>query len=344
MRRFPTGPAALAAIVALLPLPAAASSNAPPPEQPAEEGELVLDEEEMEAEAPKSDGPQDSSFLEEDSGTKAEAAAGVGEGGEAAAQVDAPTAEEQQKIDEQMITVVQRQAFLNVYKDPETGKVVRRFDLQPQVGLTVNDPFVRHYAVGAEINYWLSNRMALGLTGTGFFGVKTPAYERIRYQDGLLLTANRYLWQASLNFTYEPFYGKISVFNRFLMHWEAYLQLGGGLIHSRVIPRYEALHEPFDNFNPQGNFAIGSRFYASGLDFVSFNLGVRTWIFPDTYEPQNRGPNDAQGPMMEQIDNPALDDPAEAKAAGVKKVAFNTMFFVGVSFYLPPRFSYSTRR
>jgi outer membrane beta-barrel protein len=350
MRRFLTGPAALSAVVALLPLPAYAGNNNAQPPAEEDEGELVLDEDEMEAAAPTPEpgaesGPvDDSSFLEDDDEQKADAAAGVGGAGGEAAGIEVLTPEEQQKIDEQMITVVQRQAFLNVYKDPDSGKTVRRFGLQPQIGLSVNDPFVRHYMVGAEFNFWLTNRMALGITGSGFFGAKTPAYDRIRFQDGLLLTANRYLWQASLNYLYEPFYGKISVFNRFLMHWEAYIQLGGGILHSRVIPRYEAIHEPFDNFNPQGNFAIGSRFYASSLDFVSFNIGVRTWIFPDTYEPQNRGPNDEAGPMGEQIDDPSLDDPANAKAAGVTKLAFNTVLFLGVSFYLPPRFSYSTRR
>lgn len=349
MRRFLTGPAALSAIVALLPLPAYAGNNGnvqPPGEE--EEEDLVLDEDEMEAAAPpptEGDGgqPQDTSFLEEDDQQKADAAVGVGDAG-ASGEIETLTEEDQEKIDEQMITVVQRQAFLNVYKDPDTGKTVRRFELEPQFGLSVNDPFVRHYSVGAEFNLWLTNRMALGLTGTGFFGVKTPAYDRVRFQNGLLLTANKYLWQASLNFMYEPFYGKISVFNRALMHWEAFLQVGGGLIHSRVIPRYEAIHDPFDNFNPQGNFTIGARFYASSIDYMSFNFGVRTWVFPDTYEPQNRGPNDEPGPMGEQIDNPALDDPDAAKSAGVTKIAFNTLLFIGVSFYLPPRFSYSTRR
>lgn len=341
MRRFLTGPAALTAVVVLLPLPAAANTFQPPDE---EEGELVLDEDEMEAAAPVEDaGPDDTSFLEEDDGAKADSAVGVGEAG-ASGELEEVSKEDQEKIDEAMITVVQRQAFLNVFQDPETGKTVRRIDLQPQFGLTVNDPFVRHYAAGAEFNFWLTNRMALGITGNAFFGVKTPAYERIRFQDGLLLTANKYVWQASLQWTYEPFYGKIAVFNRALMHWEAFFNLGGGLIQSQVIPRYEAIHEPFNNFNPQGNFALGSRFYVSNLDFVSFNIGVRTWIFPDTYEPPNRGPNDEPGPMGELIDDPSLDDPGAAKAAGVTKIAFNSMFFIGVSFYIPPRFSYSTRR
>jgi hypothetical protein len=69
---------------------------------------------------------------------------------------------------------VQRQRFLKK----------KRFELQPQAGITVNDPFVRHYVVGAELNYWLTNRMAVGLTGTGFIGNKTSRYNNIRFQEG----------------------------------------------------------------------------------------------------------------------------------------------------------------
>ncbi len=365
MRRIFTGPAVLVAACALAPLPAFAddgnrqrdedvlfhSAEGEPPaeEAPADdEDEIVLDEDEMEA-AP--DTPPDG-------GAGGEAGGGLdfldegGEGAEtpgpeAAATADGAVApeideDEQRKQDEQNITVVQRQAFLNVYKN-EDGKTIRRFDLQPQVGLSVNDPFVRHYAVGAEFNFWLSNRMALGITGTGFFGAKTPAYDRIRFQNGLLLTANRNLWQASANFLYEPFYGKIAVFNRLLMHWEAYTQIGAGIIHTRVIPRFEALHDPFDNFNPQGNFAIGARFYASGLDFMSFNFGVRTFIFPDKFEPPNRGPATSGG-AGESVDNPALDDADAAKDAAETRISFSSIVMFGVSFYLPPTFRYSTRR
>lgn len=353
MRRLPTGPAIMLAASALLmpQLAFAANNNAEPPaegedeivEDPEDEGELVLDEEEMEAapeEAPV--GVGDDSFLDgpgedpvgDDQSLPGDGAAA--EGG-AAAEIDP---EEQQKIDEDAIVVVQRQAFLNVFKNDE-GKTVRRFELQPFVGLSVNDPFVRHYAVGAEFDFWLTNRMAIGLTGQAFFGNRTPAYDRIRFQNGLLLTANRSVWEASVTYLYEPIYGKVALFNRFMLHWEAYTQIGFGIIQTQVIPRFEAIHDPFNNFNPQGNFAIGSRFYVKDVDFFSFNFAVRNFIYLDRFEPTNRGPTSGAGAG---VNDPALDDPDAAKDEGDRRFAFNTMLYLGVSFYLPPKFQYSTRR
>ena len=352
MRRLLTGPAATLAVCALLipRLAFAGNHDSEPPAEgdapaeaaPAEEeDELVLDEDEMEAapeEAPAE--ATDDSFLDDPTEDAPDQGLPGEEGGEAAAAAEPIDPKEQEKIDQQMITVVQRQAFLNVFKNDE-GKTVRRFELQPFFGVSINDPFVRHFSVGAELDFWLTNRMAIGLTGQAFFGNKTPAYDRIRFQNGLLLTANRNVWEASVVYLYEPFYGKVAFFNRFMLHWEAYTQIGFGIIQTQVIPRFEAIHDPFNNFNPQGNFAIGSRFYVKNVDWFSFNFGVRTFIYLDTFEPQNRGPTTGAGAG---VNDPALDNPDNAKEEGDRRFAFNSLFMVGVSFYLPPKFQYSTRR
>jgi outer membrane beta-barrel protein len=339
MRRILFGLTALAVCAVPLPLLAA-----PPVE---EEEELVLDEDEMDAapaEEPAETGPSDTSFLDEgDEGGEAGTEVGAAGGGEDVTAVSL-SEEDQRKADEREITVIQPQAFLNVYTDANTGKKKRRIELMPQVGLTINDPYVRHWAAGAEINFWLTNRMALGLNGTAFFGAQTAQYDRIRFQEGLLLTANKTLWQASVDYTYEPFYGKIALFNRLLLHWESYLQIGGGAIHTQNLPRFQAVHPtPFNHITGQLNFAAGVRYYIQNLDWFSVNLGVRTFGFFDAYEPQNRGVNPASG------DDPALNDPKEAYRQAKQqplgeRLSFNVLFFIGASFYLPPKFDYSFRR
>jgi len=339
MRRFLIGLTALAVCAYPFPLLAA------PPEEPPPEDELVLDEEDMDAAPaePTETGPSDTSFLDEgEEGGETGAEVGATEGAENVSV--SLSEEEQRKADERDITVIQPQAFLNVYIDPETGKKKRRIELMPQIGLTINDPYVRHWAAGAEINFWLTNRMALGINGTAFFGAKTAQYDRIRFQEGLLLTANKTLWQASVDYQYEFIYGKIALFNRLLLHWESYLQIGGGAIHTQNLPRFQAVHPtPFNHITGQANFAVGVRYYIQNLDWFSVNLGVRTFGFFDAYEPQNRGVNPASG------DDPNLDDHKAAYRAAKQqplgeRLSFNVLFFIGASFYLPPKFDYSFRR
>lgn len=334
---FSTTAAVLLAAAWALPAPALA---APAPEPaPDDDDTVIIDDDEMEGTpAAPAEGGEGG-----DAGASGSGEAGADLGGllgekkdttESATKGDAGGAdseETQLKEDKAFIRVVQRQRFLKK----------KRFDFEPHFGITVNDPFVRHYVVGASFSYWITNRLAVGLTGDAFIGNKTSRYNNIRAQEGLLLTANKTLWQASANVSYNFIYGKIAVFNRALMHWEAYAQLGGGALQTQVIPRFEALHEPFRTITGQGNFAIGSRFYIPSSDFVSFNVGVRTWIFPDKLEPAARGPSTGIDGLG---DDATLDDPDNAKANAQSTLSFNTVIFFGVSFYFPTSFEYSTRR
>ncbi len=257
-----------------------------------------------------------------------------GTAAEASTEASLGTEEDQIKAEKGLITVVQRQRML------KKGRV----ELMPQFGITVNDPYVRHYTIGLDFNYWLTNRMALGVTGTGLIGAQTPRYDNIRFQEGLLLTANRSLWQGSVNFTYNPFYGKIAIFNRALLHWEGSLVVGGGATQTQVIPRYEALHEPFSTVTGGGHFGLVGRFYAPKIDWVSFNFGVRSWVYADKLEPINRGPNDDIFAQTGSGDDPSLIDPQNAKDAADFQVAFNVTFFLGVSFFIPTSFEYKKPR
>lgn len=339
MRRIVSGPLAALVVLATVPLPAAAATRVVQEPDPAEEEEddLVIVDDEMEGggeePAPEGETPEEDGGGEEidlfgdDTSTEPTDEGGPARPGEQ----DKDSEEKQIQAEKGLITVIQRQRML------KKG----RFELQPQVGITVNDPYVRHYTLGLDFNYWFHNRMAIGLTGTGLIGARTPRYDNIRFQEGLLLTANQSLWQASLNFTYNPFYGKIAIFNRALLHWEGSAMIGAGATQTRVIPRYQSLHEPFSTVTGGGHVTLMGRFYGPKLDWLSVDFGVRTWIYADKYEPINRGPDDDATGLG---DDPTLDDPSAAKDASSFEAAFNVTFFLGVSFFFPTSFDYKTPR
>lgn len=353
MRRFLSGPLAGLMILWAVPTPALAATfatglvDAAGPEEPAGDGEddlVIIDDEEMEGgdgEPAGDEGGGDDVVIDDDAGGD-----DLGDGGDlfgddtssapppgaegAIGKQDADSEAKQIKAEMGLISVVQRQRMLKK----------KRFELQPQFGITVNDPYVRHYTIGVDLNYWLNNRMAIGVFGTGFIGQKTPRYDNIRFQEGLLLTANKVLWQAAAQFTYNPFYGKIAIFNRWLLHWELSASIGAGAMQTRVIPRYESLHDPFNTFTGGGVIGFQGRTYVPKIDWLAIDAGVRTWIYPDKLEPDRRGPDTGIGGT----DDIALDDPDEAKAAADFQVAFNVSFFLGVSFFFPTSFEYSTPR
>jgi outer membrane beta-barrel protein len=342
MRRIVSGPLAALMVLWTIPAPAWASlaSRAVGPEGEDDEDLIIIDEGEMEGEEPAAEGEEEAAPPVDDdvsddlfgTDTRADIPGEAPPPGTTTGKADKDSEAQQIKAEMGLISVVQRQRML------KKG----RFELQPQFGITVNDPYVRHYTLGVDFNYWLTNRMALGLTGTGFIGQQTPRYRNIRFQEGLLLTANRVLWQASVNYTYNPFYGKIAIFNRALLHWEGSVTIGGGPMQTQVIPRYPTLHEPFNTFTGGGHVGLMGRFYTRRIDWLSFNAGVRTWIFADKLEPGQRGPDvDPGNPLADLAD---LDDPDNAKDAADFEVAFNVVFFLGVSFYFPTSFEYTTPR
>ncbi len=353
MRRFFYGP--LSGLLVLGAMPATALASTPPvslgtlqvaqldatrtePEGDDDDEDLVIiDDDEMEGGGEPEAGGDVGGEVGGDAGDDLDifGDADDGSSGDAAAaedeEPDANSEEDQIKAEMGLITVVQRQRMLKK----------KRFELQPQFGITVNDPYVRHYTLGLQADYWLNNRMALGLVGTGLIGAKTPRYDNIRRQEGLLLTANEVLWQANVNFTYNFIYGKIAIFNRALLHWEAGASLGGGVMQTRVIPRYESLHDPFNNFTGGGVLGFHSRTYLPRVNWFAFDVGVRYWLFADRLEPGTRGPDTTPGTGT---DDPTLDDPTEAKNATTPQLAHNVTFFLGVSFFFPTSFEYTTPR
>lgn len=333
MRRIVSGSLG-AVLMALMAIPAPAwAASAAQPDDDSDEDLVIIDDAEMEGEAaPAATGAGteaeggDDPGLFGDSGADAATSGPTPEDPELGKQ-DKDSEARQIKAEMGLITVVQRQRMLKK----------KRFELQPQVGISINDPYVRHYTLGLDLNYWITNRLAIGVTGTGLLGARTARYDNIRSQLGLLLTANQTLWQASVNLLYNPFYGKISIFNRALLHWEGAVVVGGGALQTRIIPRFEALHEPFNTITGGGHFGVMGRFYGPKNDWISVNWGIRAWVYPDKLEPYARGPIPGT-----QISD--LNSPEEAKLAAESTLGFNVQAYLGLSFYLPTSFEYTTPR
>lgn len=214
------------------------------------------------------------------------------------------------------IVVVPRKAFL------KTG----RLELAPLAGMSINDNLIRHYGLGGDITYFLTDVFGVGLQGMYMIKEQTDLEGLVGLQFNRLATLNRYLWQAALNFTYVPIYGKFALFNKYIFHWETYASAGIGVVQTEIIPRRRG-SETFKTEAIAPNFGLGYRLFL--LDWMTFNITLRDYVFNDKFEPTNRTP--AQ-PI----------DVVEQNAVG--KFVHNVMVYAGVGFYLPPSFNYRTPR
>ncbi len=216
-----------------------------------------------------------------------------------------------------IITVV-RKPFLKV----------RRTELYPFIGTTMNDNMVRHYTVGGELAYYLTDVLAVGVEGMYYQRAFREPFDLVARQARRLPTVNEYKWSAALNFHYVPVYGKFAVLDKRIVTWEVQFVAGIGAGQSQVIPR-DTKFPGFSNFLIQPNVGAGMRFFLA--KWITINAGVRDYIFIDKFEPTNR--------------EVGMNETAEAAKKNADSAFINNvMFQIGVSFWLPTSFEYTTFR
>jgi outer membrane beta-barrel protein len=214
------------------------------------------------------------------------------------------------------VVVVPRKAFLKA----------GRLELFPYTGVSLNDVLIRHYAFGGELNYYLSDVFSVGLEGQYYVKERTDRESLVGLQYDRVSTLNRYLWAGSLNFAYVPGYGKFTLFNRYIINWDLYIQGGVGLIQTEIIPRIVG-DSTFKNNRIMPNIGAGTHLFLS--NWLSFNVAVKDYIFNDLFEPTNRMPNEA-------IDT--------VKQRAQSQLIQNVMIYAGLGIYLPTSFQYRTPR
>lgn len=250
--------------------------------------------------------------LEADSAALAETDAAA----EAALKTEGPLGE--YRVAWQDIVVVIRKPFLKV----------RRWEMQPMLSTTMNDNMIRHYGAGAQINYYLTDVLAVGLEGQYFTKQFREPFDLVARQARRLPTINKYNFAAGFNFHYVPVYGKFAVLDKHIVTWETFFTAGLGVTQSEVIPR-DPRFEGFSNILITPNVGASMRFFL--FKWMTINVGIRDYLFIDKYEPVGR--------------SDTMNDTAEeAKENADSAFINNVMFQLSVSFWLPPTFEYTTFR
>lgn len=218
----------------------------------------------------------------------------------------------------QDIVVVMRKPFLKI----------RRSDLMPFLSTTMNDNMVRHYAAGGQFNYFLTDVLAVGVEGQYYTKQFREPFDLVGRQARRLPTINQYNFSAALNFHYVPVYGKFAILDKKLVAWETYFTAGVGVTQSEVVPR-DPRFSSFTNLLITPNIGASMRFFL--FQWLTVNVGIRDYIFVDKFEPVGRSAT-------------MFTSAEAAKANADSALINNVMFQVGLSFWIPPTFEYTTFR
>ena len=186
---------------------------------------------------------------------------------------------------------------------------------------------IRHYAFGGELNYYLSDVFSIGLEGHYFVKERTDRESVVGLQYNRVATLNRYLYSGALQFGYVPGYGKFTLFNKYIIHWDFYIQAGVGLIQTEIIPR-----------------RVGDE------TFKNNNISPARWrrhapVPQQLADLQRR----AEGPHLQrqvrEHGPPAGRSPSTmVKANAESQWVHNLMLYAGIGLYLPTSFQYRTPR
>ena len=216
------------------------------------------------------------------------------------------------------IVVVVRKPFL------KSG----RTELMPMFGTTMNDNMIRHYQIGGMLSYYLTDVLAIGVEGFYYQPSFREPFDLVARQARRLPTVNTYQWSAALDFHYVPVYGKFAIFDKKLITWEVFFTAGIGAGQSKVEER-DKKYPGFTNLLIQPNIGASMRFFLA--KWLTVNIGIRDYVFYDKFEPTDRSP---------EMNTTA--DQAKDNADG--SLINNVMFQVGLSFWLPTSFEYTTFR
>jgi len=214
------------------------------------------------------------------------------------------------------ILVVVRKPFLKV----------GRTELMPFVATTLNDNMITHNGLGGELAYWLTDVLAVGVEGQYFQHSFNETYDLVARQARRLPTLNDYKWSAALDFHYVPVYGKFAVLDRHLVTWEVMFTAGVGAGQSEVIPR-DPKYPGFTTLLISPNVGATMRFFLA--KWLTVNVGVRDYMFIDKFEPLDRTMYPTSALASDHADSQFIN---------------NIMFQVGVGFWIPPSFEYTTFR
>jgi outer membrane beta-barrel protein len=159
------------------------------------------------------------------------------------------------------IKAVARKTFL------KTG----RFELEPNMMFTVNDPFIRSFAAGGRVSWHINEAFALEIGGgyiPPFFVQKLEPVDLLRKELALINADNTLFALADVGLTFSPLYGKMAVFGDGIIHFDGFVSAGVGAT--------------FDNgadvVHPAMNVGVGGRIFLTR--WLVLRGDLRDYIYP----------------------------------------------------------------
>lgn len=160
-----------------------------------------------------------------------------------------------------------------------------RVEVNPYFGLTMNDQFVGHNGPGLGINFYITNVLAVGVNGNFYAGLNSNSDFNFQTSRAARVgePITEYAWNANLNFSYVPAYGKFAGFSDFIFHYDFYVLAGVGAVSTRPIAVIDPDNRTFV-YEPKVSIHVGGGLRIFFNRWFAAMLEVSDYIFFDKLE------------------------------------------------------------
>lgn len=144
-----------------------------------------------------------------------------------------------------------------------------RFYLSPNAGTTINDSFYRQYMVGGSLGFHLVENLSIEVSGAyNVFTERLPPVNFLRKNARAIPAEVLLFGHAEVGAAFTPVYGKFAVFREWIIHFDAYVAGGVGVVieSGQEIPLY-----------PAANLGVGGRVFV--LPWLVVKADVRDYAY-----------------------------------------------------------------
>lgn len=144
-----------------------------------------------------------------------------------------------------------------------------RFYLSPNAGTTINDSFYRQYMVGGSLGFHIVENLSIEVSGAyNLFTERLPPVTFLRKNARAIPAEVLLFGHAEVGAAFTPVYGKFAVFREWIIHFDAYVAGGVGVVieSGQEIPLY-----------PAANLGVGGRVFV--LPWLVVKADIRDYAY-----------------------------------------------------------------
>lgn len=146
-----------------------------------------------------------------------------------------------------------------------------RVELVPKYGYTLNEPYFDYHQAGGDLRFHITEEWALAGTFSYYFSNETDELADVQNTFEVFPEKRPVRWYAGGEVSYTPFYGKFILFGSWIVPWNAWLSVGGGVTLTGV-----------DGVHATGTIGLGARLFLTR--WLTLHLELKDHIYNEDFK------------------------------------------------------------